>query len=769
MTAPGLRRPLPKVWAAYGFLAVLLLAYLVSLMIRSPGQRSGLIDGWGVDAFEVVVSALAIARGLMNAKRKAVPLALGGAMLMWAAGDLALTVESQGGATPPSPSTADVFYLLFFPLAYLALVLMVRRESSRMMPAIWLDGVVAGLGAAALCAAFAFHSILHLTDVQATAAATNLAYPVGDVLLLAMVVGGSVLLSGSGHRAWRLVALGCAVNAAGDTFNLFNASGPSQVGAVVDGIAWPAALLLMSMAVWLRASRPDALAHQRAPGVLLPALGAAAALSVLLLGSVDGADRVAVSLAAATLLAAGVRLLLSVASLRRLTEERHEQAVTDHLTGLGNRRRLAAALDRFFAADPASDGETHGLAFLFVDLDRFKEVNDSFGHSAGDQLLTQIGPRIERCLEPSDLLVRIGGDEFAVVLFGAGVERAARVAEGISATVREPFVLDMVTVEIGTSIGIALAPSHAPEGDGLVRCADQAMYRAKQAGTTYEIYDANIDTGTDRFQLVEELRAAIDERRLELHYQPQVDLRSGAVPAVEALLRWPHPRLGSIPPLEFLPLAEEAGLMRPLTALVLDKALEQCAQWRAAGRPLSVSINVSATNVLDADFATMVRDHLGKHRVPPEALVLEITETTVISDFDRCKHVIDQLRELGCVISIDDFGAGFTSLAHLGKLAIGELKLDRTFLSALAVEGNPTLISAMIELAHALGLQVVAEGVEEQSTLDVLTRLGCDLAQGYHLGRPGSADTLALSTAAATRHAANARALRRLDPAEATG
>ena len=759
---------MPRVWAVYGLLGALLLAYLVSLIVRSPDQRSGLIDGWGVDAFEVVVSALAIARGLANAKRRAVPLALGGAMLMWAAGDIALTVESQGGATPASPSTADVFYLLFFPLAYLALVLMVRRESSRLVPAIWLDGVVAGLGAAALCAAFAFHSILHVTDVQATAAATNLAYPVGDVLLLAMVVGGSVLLSGSGHRAWGLVALGCVVNAIGDTFNLFNA-GASQVGAVSDGIAWPAALLLMSMAVWLRGSRPDALAHQRAPGVLLPAFGAASALSVLLLGSVDGADRVAVSLAAATLLAAGVRLLLSVESLRRLTEERHEQAVTDHLTGLGNRRRLATALDRFFASDPARDGGTHGLAFLFVDLDRFKEVNDSFGHSAGDQLLTQIGPRIERCLESSDLLVRIGGDEFAVVLFAAGVERAARVAERISATVREPFVLEMVTVEIGTSIGIALAPGHAPEGEGLVRCADQAMYRAKQAGTTYAIYDASLDTGADRLQLVEELRAAIDERQLELHYQPQVELRSGAVPAVEALLRWPHPRLGSIPPLEFLPLAEEAGLMRPLTALVLDQALEQCARWRAAGRPLSVSINVSATNVLDADFATTVRDHLGKHRVPPEALVLEITETTVISDFDRCKHVIDQLRELGCVISIDDFGAGFTSLAHLGKLAIGELKLDRTFLSALATEGNPTLVSAMIELAHALGLQVVAEGVEEQSTLDLLTRLGCDLAQGYHVGRPGPAETLVLSAAAAARHAASARMLRRIDPAEATG
>lgn len=750
----------------YGLLWGLLLAYLVSLIVRSPDQRSVLIDGWGVDAFELVVSALALASGVLQRRGRAMRLALGAAMLMWTIGDVALTAESSGGATPSSPSTADVFYLAFFPLAYLALVLMVRRESSRLVPAIWLDGVVAGLGGAALCAAFAFHSILHLTGVPATAAATNLAYPIGDVLLLAMVAGGSVLLSGGGNRAWRLVALGCAVNAVGDTFNLLDSTRASHVGTVFDGIAWPTALLLMAMAAWVRGSRPDALAHERAPGVMLPALGATAALSVLLLGSVSGTNRVAVALAAATLLAAGIRVLLSVGSLRRITEERHQQSVTDHLTGLGNRRRLAAALDRHFA-DPAPDARASALAFLFVDLDHFKEVNDSFGHPAGDQLLTQIGPRIEHCLQPSDLLVRIGGDEFAVVLFSSGTERATDVARQISKAIRAPFALDMVSVRIGSSIGIALAPDHAGNGEGLVRCADKAMYRAKQARTPFEIYDASRDSGADRLQLVEELRAAIDQQQFELHYQPQIDLRSGTIPAVEALLRWPHPQLGYIPPLEFLPLAEEAGLMRQLTDLVLDQALDQCARWRAAGQPLSVSINVSATNILDADFATKVRDHLDKHRVPPTALVLEITETTVISDFDRCKLVVDQLRELGCVISIDDFGAGFTSLAHLSKLPIGELKLDRTFLAALADEGDPALVSAMIELAHALDLQVVAEGVEHQSTLDVLSRLGCDLAQGYHIGRPSPAETLNL--AAATLNANNVHILRPLNPAEATG
>jgi diguanylate cyclase len=276
-----------------------------------------------------------------------------------------------------------------------------------------------------------------------------------------------------------------------------------------------------------------------------------------------------------------------------------------------------------------------------------------------------------------------------------------------------------------------------------MRYADQAMYRAKQSGVPYAVYEAALDTDTDRLRLVEDLRAAIAEDRLELHYQPQVDLRSGAITAVEALLRWPHSRLGNIPPLEFLPLAEEAGLMRPLTAIVLDQALAQCARWRADGQQLSVSINVSATNILDVDFVALVHEKLQTRSVPADALVLEITETIVISDFERCRRVVDQLSKLGCVVSIDDFGAGFTSLAHLASLAVGELKLDRRFLTAATDNDNRTLLHATIDLAHTLGLKVVAEGVENQSALETLSRLGCDLAQGYHhIGKPAPAATL---------------------------
>jgi diguanylate cyclase (GGDEF)-like protein len=739
------RRLRPALWGLYGLLGLLLVAYFVALVVHPAGRDSLLLNGWGAATFEIVVSVLALSRGLTTSRDPSVPVALGTGMLMWGLGDVVLTFESQHGMSTASPSAADLFYLAFFPLAYLALVLMVRREAIRMVPALWLDGGIAGLGAAALCAAFAFRGLEHLTGGGAAHVATNLAYPVGDVLLLTLVVAGTVLLSGRRHVGWYLVAAGCALNGAGDTFNLLNGAGAPVLGDIVDAIAWPGSLLLMSVAVWLPEGVPDPLAEAPTPGFLLPGAGAAGALSVLLLGSLSGASPVAVALATATLLVAGTRLGLSLGSLRGLTKARQQEAVTDELTGLGNRRRLDQVLAQFYAG--RTTGVRGELAFLFVDLNHFKEVNDSFGHAAGDQLLRQIGPRIQPSLGDRDLLLRIGGDELAIILSGSGERRAVSIAERVSAAIREPFVLDMVTVRIGASIGIALAGGvHADDADSLMHCADQAMYRAKDGGEAYAVYDPAIDTEVDRLQLVDDLRVALQNDELKLHYQPQVNLESGAVVAVEALLRWPHPRLGFVPPLDFLPLAEEAGLMRPVTTFVLKEALGQCARWRSEGHNLSIAINVSATNMLDVDFVELVREQLHRRHLPADALILEITETTLISDLDHCGAVIDRLRELGCTVSIDDFGAGFTSLASLSRLAVGEVKLDRSFLTTLERQPNSrALVQATIELAHALGLNVVAEGVEEAETLTTLMSLGCDLAQGYYIGKPAAATELTLA------------------------
>jgi diguanylate cyclase (GGDEF)-like protein len=751
---PQPRSARSRLFIAYALLGLVLGAYIVSVLFRKPGVTVAWIDGWGVDAFEFVVASLCLAKAFVHRTRRWVPMALGCALFSWCAGDIATTIESLGGRTPPSPSIADVFYLAFYPLAYVAVVLFMRGELRRLTSPSWLDGAVAGFGAAAICAGFAFHSIVHSTGGSALAAAVNLAYPIGDLLLLALVVGGTAVLPGRSKAPWLLLAGACALNAVGDTFNLFQSSvGATSVGSIFNAVAWPGAFLLMSIAVWLRPRPADPLVRQRPTGFLLPGIAAAAALAILLDGTLHRLSRLSIGLATATLVLVGIRLAVSARGLRILTAQRHEQSITDELTGLGNRRYLFHVLDSFFKDAVNPELPARELAFLYVDLDHFKEINDSFGHPAGDELLRQLGPRLTASLRGSDVLVRLGGDEFVVVLVDADAKYATAVAERLMASIEEPFVLNVVSASIGASIGIAIAPTHATDAAGLLRCGDIAMYRAKLGLGAIETYNAHIDDDGNLLRLAEELRMAVQEQQFILYYQPQLNLRTGEICGVEALLRWPHTRLGMVPPLKFIPIAEEAGLMPALTALVLDGALAQCALWRAAGHEICVSINVSPSNLLHEGFTSLIRQQLDHYQMPAEALVLEITETCIIADYGRARAVIEELRDLGLTVSIDDFGAGFTSLAHLSDLAVGELKLDSSFVSGLVANDKARdldLVRSTIELGHALGLRVVAEGVEDLATLELLGQLGCDLAQGYFISRPMPADELVLKSEVTT-------------------
>jgi diguanylate cyclase (GGDEF)-like protein len=732
-------------WAAYALMGVLLLGFLASLIVRGPDQSSRLLDGWLVAGFEMAAAALCIARGLTRRPGRAVALTLGFGLVMWSLGDFALTVESRGGVTPAAPSLADVFYLGFYPLAYVAAVIFMRGEVRKLATPSWLDGAVASAGTASVCAAFVFERVLHLTGGNSAATATNLAYPIGDVLLLSLVMGGSTVMSGRRKAPWLLMATGIAINAVGDTANLFGTSfGASRLGSIFNAIAWPTSMLVLSMSVWLRPRPSDPRTLRKPALFVIPGVSAACALVVLFVGNLHATSRLALGLATATLLLVGVRLVMSVRGMRSLSQERRHQSVTDELTGLGNRRCLHTVLDAFFA-DYDVTAAPRSIAFLFLDLNHFKEINDTFGHPVGDKLLKQLGPRLSACLREADLPIRLGGDEFVVVLVDGDADYATAVAQRLTDRLAEPFVLDTVRVHISASIGIALAPTDATDSAGLLWCADVAMYRAKLAGTPFAIYQPDLDRSGNRLLLLDELRTAIDERQLVLHYQPQLDLRTGEIVAVESLLRWAHPRLGIVPPLEFLPLAEEAGLMGSITTLVLTDALAQCAVWRSAGSPVSVSVNISPTNLLDPRFTDLVRDLLESHQVPAEALVLEITETSVISHFDRSQRVIQELRDHGIVVSIDDFGAGFTSLAHLSSLAVKELKLDRIFVAGLT-DGDGgralDLVRATIDLGHALGLRIVAEGIEDSATLELLSELGCDLGQGNFISKPKPASRL---------------------------
>jgi len=744
------RRARTLLWVVYGLMCLFLAGYLASLTIRGSDHWP-LFGEWSVGAFEVVASVLCLARGLTRRSGRAVALTMGLGLLLWSLGDLVLAFESQGGVLPSTPSLADVFYLGFFPLTYVAFVIFMRGEVRRLSTPSWLDGAVAGVGAAAVCAAFAFPSILHLAGGSSVAAVTNLAYPVADLLLLSLVVGGSTVMSGRRRAPWILMAGGIAINVVGDTANLFASSWGRQ-GFILNAIAWPVSILFLSMSVWLRPRPSNPLTVQLAGTFIIPGLSTACALVILFVGNLHATSRVALGLATATLLLVGVRLVLSVRGMRALSQERRHQSVTDDLTGLGNRRSLFTVLDAFFADYDATAAQPRLLAFLFVDLNHFKEINDTFGHPAGDQMLKQLGPRLSAGLRESDLLVRLGGDEFVVVLLDADAEHAIGLAQRLTDALAEPFILDTMrasmSASISASIGIALAPTDANDAVGLLRCADIAMFRAKLSGSPFAIYQPELDNYGNRLLLLEELRTAIEEHQLVLHYQPQLDLRTGEIVAVESLLRWAHPRRGLVPPDEFLPFAEDAGLMGPITTLVLTDALTQCAAWRRAGNPLSVSVNISATNLLDPRFTDLVRDLLQSHRLPAEALVLEITETSVISEFDRSQRVIQGLWNLGIVVSIDDFGAGFTSLAHLSSLAVKELKLDIAFVRRLTAkdkEHDVDLVRATIDLGHALGLRIVAEGIEDNATLELLSDLGCDLGQGYFISKPMPVNHLVLS------------------------
>jgi diguanylate cyclase (GGDEF)-like protein len=676
---------------------------------------------------------------------RAVALSLGLGNLLWAIGDLVETFESRGGVEAPTPSFADVFWLGFFPVTYVAVVIFVRGEIRKLGSPNWLDGGVAGLGAAAACAAFAFHSVLGVAGGGSTAVVTNLVYPVADLLLLGLVVGSSVFMSGRRKAPWLLLAAGMGVNVIGDTANLLMDS-LGRAGFVLDGIAWPTSILLLSMVVWLRPRPTDPRVAPQPANFVIPGLSTASALAVLLVGNLHPMSRVAIGLAAATLVLVGIRLVLSVRAMRIISQQRHDQSVTDELTGLGNRRHLAMVLDALFA-DCKATAESRSVAVLFVDLDRFKEINDTYGHPAGDEVLRQLGPRLSGCVREGDVLIRLGGDEFVVVLLDQDGASAVEVAKRLTDALADPFVLGSVRAEISASIGIAVAPTDANDATSLLWCADIAMYRAKVGGVPFAEFHQHLDKIGNRLVLLDELRTAIDERQLVLEYQPQLDLRTGEVVAVEALLRWMHPTLGVVPPLEFLPFAEQAGLMGSITELVLTDAITQCAIWRGEERELTVSVNISASNLLDPGLPGLVRTLLQRYGVPAAAIVLEITETTVISDFEQCRRVTHELSDLGVLVSIDDFGAGFTSLAHLSGLAIDELKLDRGFINGLSGEDgdrNLHLVRATIELGHSLGLRVVAEGIEDEATLALLAELGCDLGQGYLIGRPTAASRLAL-------------------------
>jgi diguanylate cyclase (GGDEF)-like protein len=419
-------------------------------------------------------------------------------------------------------------------------------------------------------------------------------------------------------------------------------------------------------------------------------------------------------------------------------EANRQQALHDALTGLPNRTLLR------HRAEAALDGAAPGsVALMLIDLDRFKEINDTLGHAHGDVVLQAVADRLRGAVRATDTVARLGGDEFAVLLPGVeGPAAAEELAARALAALVGGVEADGISLDVEASIGIAMAGDDGTDVESLLRNADIAMYSAKDRSLGICLYGSELDdSDPERLGLLGDLRRAMDAGELVLHWQPKVSLPDGEVRGVEALLRWHHPQRGLIPPGVFIPAAERTPVIRPLTRYVLDAAVAQCARWRAAGRDLDVAVNVSARNLLDDRFVDDVLEVLARWDVPASSLELEVTESAIMADPARARLVLGRLAEVGVTLSIDDFGAGYTSLSHLKDLPVHQLKIDRSFVAQMTSDRSDALIvRAVVELARNLGLTTVAEGVEDHATLARLGDLGCDVAQGYLVSRPLPAD-----------------------------
>jgi len=432
----------------------------------------------------------------------------------------------------------------------------------------------------------------------------------------------------------------------------------------------------------------------------------------------------------------GSAIIYDVTERKHAEKMIHHMAYYDTLTSFPNRNML---YDRLLNAIRTDNGESKPLALLLMDLDRFHEINTTLGHQHGDILLQEVGWRLKNTLFESDFLARMGGDEFAILLPRLrDVGDIKGIVQKIFKTLETPFVIEGLPIAVEASLGIALYPDHGENANQLMQHADVAMHIAKETGSGYCTYTTETDQHSPRrLSLLGQLRHAIEQEHLVLHYQPKIDFHTGSVAGAEALVRWHHPELGMIPPNQFIGPAEQTGLIKPLTTWILDTALNQCYTCHQAGITMSLAVNLSRRSLYDSHLPDLVAELLKNSGIQPQRLVLEITESAIMSDPARAIEILTRLRQMEVRLSIDDFGTGYSSLASLKKLPIDELKIDQAFIKEMATnDQDARIVRSTIDLAHGLGLKVVAEGVEDQVTYNRLAMFECDSAQGYYMSRP---------------------------------
>ena len=729
--SPGIDGRRSRLWS-FGLLTVAA-AYSAGLAFRTGGDFSPLVDGF-LDLLTVWVPA-AVGWLIVHRTRRRRPeiILAAGALSFQAAGETYYVLKSAAGEDVPLPSPADIGYTGFYVLMLATLAVVIRRRLPDMTWAVVLDSAVGALGASAILAVV-LDPILNtvLDGPRSLAMALGAAYPLLDLLLVAAVIGIAASTGRSIGRGWGLLVLGLLTFTGADIgYALLELNSVYVVGTPLDA-SWALGIALIGIWVLMQARNDDAPGNEArpVPSQAVPALATVASLLVLILGTQVRVAVLAVVLASLTLALAALPLVfrqrIRLADVQR-------QARTDELTGLPNRRALYTDVPRRLG----SHGRRHS-AVLLLDLNKFKEINDSLGHDVGDALLIQVAARLSGQLRPADLLARMGGDEFVVHVDNCGVAEAQAVASKLRAALAEPYDLGGVTVHVNASIGISCCPDQGQDLTMLLRRADMAMYAAKSTHSGQCVYDGGeVTSGTTQPHTVQLLNQALREDQLLLHFQPKIDLGTGDVRGVEALVRWQHPDLGLLQPDDFLKRFEEAGLMPALTGIVLGKALDQAAAWAAKGRPLTVAVNLSAPSIIDSGLPAQIGAMAAERGLSPSVLVLEITEDVLVGDRDRACGVLAALRGMGVRIAVDDFGKGYSSLSYLRELPIDELKLDKSFILSMTDDSRATaLVVSTIDLAHSLGLDMTAEGVESADAYRALSDYGCDLAQGFFMSKP---------------------------------
>ncbi|UXA20922.1 EAL domain-containing protein [Mycobacterium sp. SMC-4] len=753
------------------------LALAVLLLAAGGGRVVPLIDDLiilGLSAYATACCAWAarMAQDRMRTAWRFLTVALGA----WAVADLIWLLCEYVFYVEPFPSPADLFYLVFSVFAVPALLLMVPSDGTSLRHTaarIALDGLTVALCSFLLSWIFALNAVYSAYRDDKLTLGLAVFYPAADIVLLAIAVAVWARAGVRQRVVLGLLVLAFAIMTVTDSaFAYAVAQGVYTTGSLMD-VGWAISLVAICAAALLSSRMPP----PRMQAVAVPSVSSlwAPYVPLLLAGTIgpimimSGLERILVPLIVVT-----VCLRQSVAAFenRSWAKAAADQALKDPLTGLANQ---ALFIDRLTHAMVLRAREERPVLVAAVDLEDFAFVNDNLGHPAGDKLLVHAGRRIAACLRPGDTVGRLGGDEFVLLLEG-DLDGSRQVLHCVMQTFEEPFTVGGQQVSMRCRIGVAVAPPDDPDLTPaiLMKRADHAVQAAKRSYSTSRMCNYDIDlmrsggsvehpgdrdtdrvtgAGVAKVRLLADLRHAVDHGELDLAYQPKVNLESGSIVGVEALLRWPHPELGLLQPATFMPLVRQHNLIRPVTDLVIQKVFDDAAHWRDGGVRMPFALNMFAPSLRDTRLPAALSEALDACKLPANLLTVEITEDLVIHDLTLVAKVLQQLRERGIQVAIDDFGSGYSALSYLRDLRIDEIKLDRSFIATVTSDRRAaTVVRSVIDLTHGLGMTVVAEGIEEAATAEWLRDSGCDVGQGYYFGMPiDAADVPNLTDLAAPR------------------